>query len=332
MTEHRYRILLLAVFIAGLFLATLDFHCPVLFSRIAFLSKFLCILPEMPHKIVETFNRIGEAFIIAPLLALIVDEAAKKKLIREFSLDISAHIIGRLLPDQLREHLRSYLQMLLVRTRWDVTYTIDKWEDDKGQIVPGYVKLSTTSEYDMENRSHEHADYKFTYDVEDSFYPDIGKTRITCVQLPGDGPLEGDALQNDVKAENGYQRFPRVPKTIPLEPYNSRSKPSYKFRAESIECFRDSAYSPFFAAYPVMEATLTVLYKKADFNVTLELTFDDNSAAEKKELTDREGTEWTIRGPILPGQGFLARWDAILHSTPAPVIDSAQPSTQQPTL
>jgi hypothetical protein len=143
-------------------------------------------------------------------------------------------------------------------------------------------------------------------------------TKITSVLLPGDKkPLEGSTLAGEVYGENGYQRFPRTQKIIRMKSCHHDSCPSYEFRAESIECFRDSAYSPFFAAYPVMNATLTVLYPKTDFNVTLELTFDDNTSAQKEELTDREGTKWTIKGPILPGQGYIARWDLKRLTIPA---------------
>src|SRR5258707_5944903 len=151
MNEMRYRLLLLGAFLLGLYLAVFNWHCPDAYARFTFPCS---LLPEVPRK-------VGDALIIAPLLALIVDEAAKRKLIREFSLDISGHIIGRMLPVELRNHLHGYLQMFLVRTRWDITYTIEKWD---GQ--PGYIKLSTISEYDMENHCGDPKDYEFVYRVE----------------------------------------------------------------------------------------------------------------------------------------------------------------------
>ena len=124
MNERRYRLLLFAAFLVGIGLASVRVECPTSWLRFGFVCGFLT---EIPRK-------IGDALIIAPLLALLVDEAAKTKLLREFSLDVSSHIMGRMLPVKLRDHLTGYLQMFLVRTRWDITYYIEKWE---GQ--PGYT-------------------------------------------------------------------------------------------------------------------------------------------------------------------------------------------------
>jgi hypothetical protein len=298
-SEHRERILLAVIFFGGIVLATLNVPCPAFFAGNALLSK-LC-----SHKLVEIVHKIGEAFVIAPLLAFIVDEALKKKLLR----DASTFMIGHVLPGELREHLQTYLRSPLVRTRWDVTYTIEKWTNDKGEFCEGYVKLSTISEYDMQNYAHTTNTYKFRFEVEDSLHKQVGNTKITSVLLPGDAQvLEGAALEREVYAKNGYQRFPETPRNFRLKSSHKPGTPIYTFKAESIECFRDSGYSQFWAGYPVVEANLTVLYPKKDFDVSLELTFDDNEAAEKEELS--EGTKWKIRGPILIGQGFIARWDA----------------------
>lgn len=295
MKELRYRLVLLGAFMIGLYLSSVEMHCPENFRYLSFLCA---LLPEVPRK-------IGDALIIAPLLALLVDEAAKTKLLREFSLDVSSHIIGRMLPVELRKYLTGYLQMFLVRTRWEISYTINEWV---GQ--PGYISLKTTSEYDMENRAGDPKDYEFVYKVEDSLYPDIGCTQITFVRL-GEDTYDGDALAKVIVAENGYQNFER--KKL-LQPHDAPNKPSYTFRAESIECFRNSNFSPFFAICPVMTAELSVWYPKDVVNVSLELTYDEvKTATVRSEIASGAltGTKWKILGPILPGQGFIVRWDAI---------------------
>src|ERR1700741_1252605 len=161
MNERRYRLLLLGAFLVGIGLASFKVECPPDLLRFGFICRFLS----------EILPKIGEALIIAPVLALLVDEAAKTKILREFSLDVSSHIIGRMLPFELRDHLTGYLQMFLVRTRWDITYFIEKWEDQ-----PGYIRLRTISEYDMKNYSNDPTDYDFKYSVEESQYPHIGCT------------------------------------------------------------------------------------------------------------------------------------------------------------
>ncbi|HXQ38847.1 MAG TPA: hypothetical protein VN843_32895 [Anaerolineales bacterium] len=300
MNEWRYRLLLLAAFLAGIGLTSV-------------------------HSIPTIFHKIGEALIIAPVLALLVDEAAKTKLLREFSLDVSSHIMGRLLPVPLREHLNRYLQMFLVRTRWDITYDIDVWD---GQ--PGYIRLKTISEYDMENHSENPTDYDFRYSVEESLYPHVGCTQITFVRL-GEETYEGDELTKVIQVENDYRTFLSKKE---LQPHSRPGKPVYSFAAKSEECFRDSAFSPFFANSPVMTAVLSVWYPHEHLRVSLELTFDDVKTATQSvpiSSGDRKGIKWTIKKPMLPGQGFVVRWDAIHSEVPKTVATTA-PVAQQPCL
>lgn len=284
MSDRNYKLLLLGAFVVGILLAA--FH----------------VVPEILRK-------IGEALIIAAVLAVLVDNAAKTKLLREFSLDVSLLVVGRLLPDDLRKHLDRYLKMLLVRTRWEITYEIEKWPDQDG-----FVKLTTIGEYDMKNFSESPTDYDFRYAVEQSQYDSIGATKITVVKLLQD-TYEGDELAPYLKSDNNYQTFSSKKQLLP---HRGPGKPTYTFRAESVECFRDSAFSPFFTFYPVMNAVLRVWHPET-LKVSLELTYDDvetNAKSEPLVEGNRKGTKWTLFGPILPGQGFVVRWDAISAQTP----------------
>jgi hypothetical protein len=216
--------------------------------------------------------------------------------------------------------------MFLVRTRWDITYTINKWENQ-----PGYIRLSTSFEYDMENYSTDPKAYDFIYSVEDSLYPQIGSTQITFVRL-GEVTFDERSLAKEVFAENGYQKFSSQKQ---LEPHGTSHKPTYTFHAKSIECFRDSGFSPFTAAFPVLKATLSVWYEKKDFQVSLDLTYDDfKIGAKREEIAEgfKQGTKWTIKGPILPGQGFLVRWDAIPAAVAVSTGTAAPAVTAAPTV
>src|ERR1044072_2315501 len=284
-------VLLPLLFIVGLILAT-GFECPEILSRNRTLGT-ICFLPD---KAAEVFHKIGEAFMIAAVLAAVVDEDLKSKLIT----DSSRFISGRNLPPILRDYLHDYLSSPFVRARWDIKYTIKEWPEHRG-----YIKLITRSEYVMENHSRHRALYDFAYEVEKSLDSSIGKTEITAIELPGSGRVTGQALADAILEENEYVRYPRNPQSLRLKPVKSGE--IYTFASESIECFRDTQYSYFWAMHPVLVTTLIVNYPKNDFRVSLELTFEKNDVAIKEELTD--GTKWTINMPILPGQGFVARWD-----------------------
>lgn len=296
-------VILPSLFIAGLILAT-GFECPEILSRNQTLAK-ICFLPD---KAVEVFHKIGEAFMIAAVLAAFVDEDLKSKLIT----DSSRFMSGRNLPSTLRDSLHDYLSSPFVRASWDITYTIEAWPEHEG-----YIKLITRSEYVMENHSRHRALYDFVYEVEKSLYPNIGETTITAVELPGRGRVTGQALDDAILEENEYVRYPRNPQSLRLKPVKGGE--IYEFASESVECFRDTQYSYFWAKYPVMVTTLTVIYPKNNFRVSLELTFEKNDVAIKEESDS--GTKWTIDMPMLPGQGFVARWDRKTSGSEPPKTD-----------
>ena len=64
--------------------------------------------------------------IIAIFLIVLVDSAAKRRLLREFAEDVSLHIIGRWLPTELRSYLEEYLASDIVRKSWTIRYNIEQ--------------------------------------------------------------------------------------------------------------------------------------------------------------------------------------------------------------
>jgi len=259
----------------------------------------------IPNPLQEVLQKLGDALIIAPLIALLVDTLLKEKLLTEFARDVSAHIIGYHLPVELREHIRHYLEIVFIRRRWEIIYNIRKWP---GQ--PGYLELEVFSQYEMENRSDTQETYPFSYEVEESWFP-IGTTRMTAVKL-GDGRLfDEKGLGNRVSHERGNIV---IRENVEIEPHDPESIRTYDFRTESIQCYEEgSSYASFIARYAVMGATVTVYYPKDELRLALDPTFHNVRAAHpekdapniKKEDLGKNGTRWTIYDPILPGQGFF---------------------------
>lgn len=246
------------------------------------------------------FQKLGEAIAIAGVLTLVVDAAAKQRLLREFAKDVSTHIIGRRLPPDLRKYIEQYLETDLIRTSWAITYTITEWPGK-----PEYEKLVTLSVYEMENRSSSEQEYDCNYEVETSFFPDIGKTEILhCAGINLLNPDEFfDTGKDDLKPvekESNITFSKRV--TIPVH-----AGPAYRFSFESVECFRDGSIAPFFANHPVLSTTLTVFYPIERMRVFVDLSFGDiEKDAERIQLSN--GVTWIFNKPMLRGQGFSARF------------------------
>ena len=294
MTNRRQRRLIFLGLVAlGLALTMSPWHD--LFQRLELiLSKRLI---EVSAKILEG---LGEALAIAGILAAVVDEAAKRDLMKEFTENISAHIAGRLLPGQMREHIEQYLKDLLVRTSWHITYILD---DVAGH--PTFKRLVTQSTYEMENRSSSAQEYHCTYDLEASLFPNVGRTSIT--KMSGYNLLERrtvftfpDRSRPDwtPKESGGCLRL-REPVWIPAV-----GKPSFRFELESEAFLPDGFIIPFFAGRPVLSTTLEVKYLRDQLDVYVEPPVGD-----KVTPTDVEGGKrWEFTKPMLPGQGFSVRF------------------------
>ncbi|MGD0831802.1 MAG: hypothetical protein ABR907_12710 [Terracidiphilus sp.] len=250
---------------------------------------------------------LGEAMIIAQILILLVDSKTKKKLLSDFAQNVSAHIIGRWLPPELRSHLEAYLGADILRKNWTIHYDIESLPDH-----PHYFRLRTISDSEVENRGNSDRKYPYRYEVEESFYPELGNTRIVSCSAH----VESRSGQYDIDPKD-YERFEyfiggEVPLTMENNSHvvtHNLTMPSgctYRFKSESEEYFRDGSSIPYFTMCPVLSTQLIVNYAKASLKVFVDLSFGDVEKDTTHEETDW-GDKWIFKKPILPGQGFSVR-------------------------
>jgi hypothetical protein len=279
--------------------------------------------PPILIALFDLLERLGDALVIAAIVGGVIEKTILKKDLLEQARNFFISYFGRLLPKELQRRLRSYLEISLVRTSWDITYTIQHWEG-----CPGYLRLETEMDYVMENRSEETQPYEFIYEVEDSLCPEISQTAITSVRVNNDN-YDATQLQQLMTAAHGYQIFkPSAP--VNMKPSTGSKHSTYSFHAESVECFKGTIVSPFWALYPVMKTRFTIWYPE-DLQVLFDVTLGDVDKVTKKEAVaegDKKGTRWIINEPILPGQGFHLRCNLkpLAQSGPAPRAPSALPN------
>jgi hypothetical protein len=246
---------------------------------------------------------LGEALMIAPILALIVDDAAKRKLLREFAVDVSSNIIGRHLPATMREAIRQYLSVQIIRSRWCVTYTIREMPN-----TPGYILMHTRCEWDFENRSDKDMPCPYSFGVERSWFHEIGETQITRWGFQDPWNLKSfDYLRGDKRLNptlEGDMWTVRAQVSLPPHPH-----PVFTCWAECEEVYPNNFSAPFVAAYPVEHLTVIVRYPEGKFEIALLLSFEDSEV--ENPLRSTGEIRWDLSKPILPGQCFFTRWKAI---------------------
>lgn len=243
-------------------------------------------------------EKLGDALFIAGVLALLVDTALKEKLIAEFVEDVSAHIIGELLPLGLRDHIRRYLKMPFVRTEWTITIVIDR--------IPGKqnVQLTVTSDYVMQNLTREKQIYHFVVAAEKSWFPDLPKSRIQSVKFDH-RELKGKDL-DEKDDRHGNITFGQDVKFPP----DGHAGASKSFQAIIQQTYWENSFCPFDAKSLVMKTTVIVVSLMGEFEIELDLTSEARvpEAARAKGKTVEQWT-WVIDEPMLPGQGLYVRWE-----------------------
>jgi len=271
-------------------------------------TESLSTYPRVMAMVKEILPRLGDALMIAPIVIWAIETAAARELLDSFVKDLSPHIIGYLLPIELRDHIKGYLSESFVRTAWFVEYRLIDWPKD-----PRYVELKTLSEYTIANRGSRAAAYPFKYELENSWFPAVGVAEILTIKATGDDKnlisLDQDDLQAQLK--NPTMDLVKVTRSdshltvntsveIPREPHGT-----YKFTVESVECLPDGFATHFIASVPTLETTLRIYYPVSDFDVSLELTF---SEVAPKPTKLHDGLEWVVKRPMLPGQAIITRW------------------------
>lgn len=251
-----------------------------------------------PGALEKFVEGLGEALAIAGILGLLVDEAAKRDLLKEGAKGliekISLHIVGHLHEPILRDAVEQHLKGDLVRTNWTVTYTISNWPGQPAGTE--YKQLETESVYDMRNVSYSPRDYLCHYEVEESLFPTIGKARIDSVEWRGQAT-------GSIKTTRGQGRivFDEVVKLPGRE--------ALQFTIRSTELIRNGSIVPFFTTQPVLETFLIIKYPVKLLNVWVDFSSEDVGGG--TALLVGEGKQWTLKKPLLPGQGFTVRFAEI---------------------
>jgi hypothetical protein len=258
--------------------------------------------------LVRALAGIGEALAIAAVIAVLVDEAAKRKLLKEFAEQVSEHIIGRLLPGGLREHILQYLTADFVRRKWKITYDLRLREEMKTSGLERHVELVTTSSYVMENRSPLDKSYTVAYEVVQKWFDNLKPPEIRSVIVKGRAVY----APNITSTAGGFVKLDST-KTkelvVKIPGHEDKQKPHRaSIKLVSVEYLGDTFYTSFDALHPVVGPTfVTASYDAQKLEVALYLSVDSEAKPVPLGPGERE-KKWLIDKPLLPGQGFLLRW------------------------
>jgi hypothetical protein len=259
--------------------------------------------PNLIQAFLTLVERSGDALLIAAALWAILERSKHDEFLQDLGKKLLVNVFGSNLPEKLRKHIQAYFNFPFVRTTWDIEYRIDLQTE-----TADHLRLFTSSQYVMHNHSSESQEYEFIYEVEKS---QCNHSAEITKMVAGNETFTGARLAGMVESTEGYLRFKRLATSQQFEAFWEPvpSGDNKSFTAMSVECFRNVLVSPFWAAYPVLDATFSIYYDRTKFHVYFEITGDDVRPPEdiKDETGNAIGQRWKTAKPILPGQGFFVR-------------------------
>lgn len=293
--SDRARLIATRVIVIGAFLIA----APILMGP-SILAQPQCIQVTHPfihatvEKVLELFDRAGEACVIGGLLGILIDEGLKTKFIKDVVSAASPELLGLHLPTPIRVVLLNYFNISFVRPDWDIEYEITPIMGK-----PNYVKLTSRIQGALENRASEAK----TFDMVSSIDPtprEPGESQIVRISMQpelGSGGFDERPDNSKLEMPDGSKLFRRSLLIGAGE--------RWRTVLETVEYYPVSAVLPLFAGTTVIRATVRIRYPKD----LLELHVGTGERADFKPEPTQWGAEWEIPTVILPGQCIVATWN-----------------------
>jgi hypothetical protein len=239
--------------------------------------------------------KIGDALLIAVILALVVDLPAKKEMLADFLFDSSTHIIGRQLPEDVREELREYLNVPFLRPLWKITYELSE------EPSLSAVKLQSTYQGEMENLTTRKRGYEFSAILDDTWMNGVPLPELRRVSILRKGK---DLVTEPVAGLREYRQ------EVEIHP---GAEQRCELLLECIEHFPETYEYAMINEATAQRVELTVRYPRNLFQVEVALSAGADGKMSRKDF-DLYST-WIIEKPILPGQCILTKWKRIHEAT-----------------
>ncbi len=263
-----FRLAIFAAFVAGFVLL---FVLPLHFKGAA-------INDERVADFIEISRGLGEALIVAAILAAIVDPYAKFRLGKEIGREIARETAGEHLPLKLREALESIQDIKLYLVRMFIDVDLQNSFDN-----PGLLQWRMTIHYEVENASWN--DHRFPHQVAISdSSAEKADGKVVEVACYWNGKQRYRMAQGDESMTRMSQKKDGV--TYFVHENELPIKSSRRARIDKAEYYHtterlvaDSEIQVIQVALPTIGVTLTVRQPK-DLTVNTSLEYVDGSSPE----------------------------------------------------
>lgn len=239
-------------------------------------------------------EKLGDALLIAAVLAAIVDRYLKLNLLKEVQRDALSFAAGHVLPDLIRYRIADLIREPYARENFKMTLALVS-------IRTGEVKLTMRTSYDVVNLTHRRQRYEVRSAIEkgqgsithDAQLEDVSLSGSTSFHVSDEQLRPGHRGVND---EGMYLRYTRA---VTLEPVNTT--PLHVATTRSIICPES-----WFYVLDVLELTLGI-----EITVERLAEFDWRVHFGARGDPQTAPGSWTHSDVHLPGQFVRIAWTKI---------------------
>lgn len=285
-------------------------YCGVILAAGVILRALPLFVSEPPHHsaswlLLESSAGIGEALIVATLLALLVDSYAKLRLATDIGEEIATKVHGYHLPEELREELNAInnFTFILRNFKWDI-------ELRAGAAGDGSYVWRWIITYDVENITYD--DQKFTHSAAASanLRNNENLDTVTIVGVkhtvndekiyslaPGDPEFD-----KDFRIEGALKIWTSTkPVTIPARNFESKGVAKYTFYSSAEKLVDEYEVQELMLRYPCIGMHVKIA-APADINIVISL--EVSGGAERESFGYANAYEWRTERVFLRNQGI----------------------------
>jgi hypothetical protein len=245
-------------------------------------------LPYVDHAFTHS---LGDALVIAAVLAFTVDFYLKERVLREVSSDVSKYLVGYRLPEEVQNRIRSLLQTRWVRRNCSVRLRLTEIA-----VKPGYVRIEMVISKDLENITTEEEPFQDRYMYEKHLPEKILEMRCDSADISAQYQIVGPGLGEDKADEPGVKQA--LGSLVKIPPVHEALGRYYRFTVRYEAEYPDNYSDILSFDLPTMGV---VVEAECPASFRVSATPADVSTPNR----------WEYRKLFLPGEHIRFRWERI---------------------
>ncbi|KAA0099109.1 NAD(P)/FAD-dependent oxidoreductase [Mycolicibacterium sp. P1-5] len=270
------------------------------------------LLPKWPALVwlvsqtwlMDLLNKLGDAAIIAAILAVAVDKYVKQKLVSEVAREAVDFAVGYALPPEVKKHVQYILRMPFVRRNLVFTY---EFGAISGANADEYLKVKCTTTYEIVNLTDRDIKFNVRTAVQNAHYPGLEENKLSLLKVAdrtrSETELKELADKQAKKKGTTDVLYTSVTEEVEIPHGHSNAVPVVTERISYVR--RDDDI--FLDILPPPSLGLTLRVKGlADYVVGA--SFGASGMVPGKYASDADEWTWTVTDVVLPGSHFYLKW------------------------